>query len=66
MVLYVPVRASNTRFFWMFAINVLRVCRFEWLRVLPKAVPLPVLMHLRAITGKAYVEALKRSISIKY
>src|SRR3989338_10054743 len=47
MVLNVWVMGSKTRFFWMFTLKVRRVGRMEWLRVLPNAVFLPVLTHMR-------------------
>lgn len=49
IVLYSPVAASNTRFFCKFAFQERRVWRNEWLRVLPKAVFLPVLAQIRGI-----------------
>ncbi|TSC59171.1 MAG: hypothetical protein Greene041619_7 [Candidatus Peregrinibacteria bacterium Greene0416_19] len=54
IVRYSPVRGSKTRFFWMFALKVRRVCRIEWLRVFPNAVPLPVLTQRLAIGPRAY------------
>ncbi len=49
IVLNSPVAGSNTRFFWMFAFQFLRVLRSEWLRVLPKLVRLPVLTQVRGM-----------------
>lgn len=53
MVVNVPVCGSKTRFFWMFALKVRRVWRSEWLRVLPKAVFLPVLLQVRDMRAQS-------------
>lgn len=62
MVLKVPDFGSNTRFFWIFALNVRRVARNEWLRLLPVEPFLPVISHIRDIkAGRMYRESGKSS-----
>lgn len=59
---YVPVRGSKTRFFWIFALKVLRVWRMEWLRVFPKPVFLPVFTHMRAMMVDRKCQAADNAI----